>query len=101
MPAYFAGRLVDRSAAAATASYAWPIAPWLDGRLEVALGNVFGTRLAQLDARLLRLSGAFGLSIAGMTDPPLEFLVGFGTETFDHGSQMDSIRVMLGVPHTF
>lgn len=36
-----------------------------------------------------------------MTDPPLEFLLGFGTETFEHGSQMDSIRVMLGVPHTF
>lgn len=52
MPAYFAGRLVDRSAAAATASYGWPIAPWLDGRLEVAVGNVFGTHLAQLDANL-------------------------------------------------
>jgi hypothetical protein len=101
MPAYFAGRLVDRSAAAATLSYGWPIAPWLDGRLQVAVGNVFGTHLDAFDARLLRLSGAFGLSVAGLQEAPLEFLVGLGTETFEHGSQMDSIRVMLGVPHTF
>ncbi len=108
MAAYYSGRMVDRSAAAATASYAWPVAPWLDGRLEVATGNVFGTHLGSFDTRLLRLSAALGLSVAGLKDPitgvsdaPIEFLVGVGTETFAQGAAFDSVRVMLGVPRTF
>jgi hypothetical protein len=31
----------------------------------------------------------------------VEFLIGIGSETFDHGGQIDSIRVMAGVPLTF
>jgi len=114
MPGYYEGRLRDRSAAAATASYSWPIGPWLDGSLQLAVGNVFGTHLAGFDAGLLRFSGALGLSVdgcalssnpecqtQGFQGSPLELLVGIGTETFDHGGQVDSIRVMFGVPHTF
>ena len=108
MVGYYVGRLVDRSAAVATMSYVWPIGPWLDGRLEVAVGNVFGTHLAALEPRLFRISGALGLAVAGMKDPttenndtPIELLVGVGTETFAQGAQVDSVRVMLGVPHTF
>jgi len=101
MPAYYAGRLIDRSAAAATASYTWPIAPWLDGRLELSAGNVFGPHLDSFDAKLLRFSGAFGLSIAGLQDPPLELLFGLGTETVADGAVVDSVRVALGVPRTF
>jgi hypothetical protein len=101
MPAYFAGRLVDRSAAAATASYSWPIGLWLDGRLEVAAGNVFGTHLASFDPRSLRFSGAFGLSVAGLHDVPLELLLGLGTETIASSATVDSVRLALGVPHTF
>jgi len=108
MPAYYAERMVDRSAAVATASYDWPIGPWLDGRLELAAGNVFGTHLESFDPGLLRLSGALGVSLAGLKDPvsgvsdaPVEFLVGVGSETFSQGGKIDSLRVMLGVPHTF
>jgi hypothetical protein len=101
MLAYYAERMVGRSAAAATASYDWPIGPWLDGHLEMAAGNAFGTHLESFDPRLLRLSGAFGVSIAGLQDAPVEFLLGVGTETFSDGTKIDSLRVMLGVPHTF
>jgi hypothetical protein len=101
MPAYFTGRLIDRSAAVATASYAWPVAPWLDGRLEVATGNVFGAHLTGFEPRLLRLSAALGLSVAGAPDLPFEFLVGVGTEPFSLGGRVDSVRAMLGVPRTF
>jgi hypothetical protein len=101
MPGYFSGRLVDRSAAAATLRYAWPVGPWLDGNVQVAVGNVFGTHLAQFDPGLLRFSAAVGLAVAGLVDAPIELLVGCGSETFDHGAQVDSLRVMLGVPHTF
>jgi hypothetical protein len=62
---------------------------------------VFSAHLAGFDAGLLRFSGAFGLSVAGLQDAPLELLFGLGSETFDHGGQIDSVRVSLGVPHTF
>lgn len=101
MAGYYEGRLRDRSAAVVTATYSWPIGPWLDGRLEAAVGNVFSAHLAGFDAGLLRFSGAFGLSVAGLQDAPLELLFGLGSETFDHGGQIDSVRVSLGVPHTF
>lgn len=101
MAAFFAERLVDRSAVAATASYAWPIGPWLDGRLELATGNVFGPHLGDFEAKSLRLSAAFGLSVAGLSDTPLELLVGVGTEPLAQGAPVDTARVMLGVPHTF
>jgi len=114
MAGYYDGRLRDRSAAVATASYSWPVGPWLDGSLQLAVGNVFGTHLEGFDAGLLRFSGAFGLTVdgcalsskpgcqtRGFQDAPLEFVVGIGSETFDHGGQIDSVRVMFGVPHTF
>ena len=99
MPAYFPRRLVDRSAAVAKLEYAWPVAPWLDGTLQAAVGNVFGEHLEDFKPNLLRLSTAFGLTTT--SDPPIQFLVGVGTETFDHGAQFDSVRVSLGVPRLF
>jgi hypothetical protein len=101
--------MLGRSAAAATLSYCWPIGPWLDGDLQVAVGNVFGKRLAGFDTDLLRFSGAIGLSIGGFRksavmgsqDAPIELLLGVGSETFAHGGQIDSFRLLLGMPHAF
>lgn len=106
MMGYYDGRLRDRSAAAATASYSWPIGAWLDGDIELEVGNVFGTHLEGFDARLLRYSGAIGFTFAAsknnpFQDAPVEVIVGVGSETFEHGGQIDSVRVMLGVPRTF
>ncbi len=96
MPGFWWGRLVDRSAAVATAEYRWPIAPYLDGSMQAAMGNVFGEHLDDLKPSLLRFSGAIGLSTVGPPDSSLQLLFGFGTETFEHGGQVDSIRVVLG-----
>lgn len=87
-------------------TYSWPIGPWLDGNLQVDVGNVFGPHLEGFDARLLRYSGAIGLTVtrsrdSPFQDAPVELVVGVGSETFEHGGQIDSVRVMLGVPHTF
>jgi hypothetical protein len=109
MRGFYTGRLLGRSAAAATASYTWPIGPWFDGDLQVALGNVFNPHLDDLSARLLRFSAAFGVSVGGLQktgvlgaqDAPLEFLIGIGSETFEQGGQIDSVRVMAGVPVGF
>jgi hypothetical protein len=106
MPGYYDGRLRDRSAAVATASYMWPIGPWLDGELKLEVGNVFGAHLEGFDVRLLRFSGAFGVTLAATNnnpfqDAPVELIVGLGSEIFEHGAQLNSARVMLGVPQTF
>ena len=106
MPGYYDGRLRDRSAATAAVTYAWPVGPWLAGRLEVDVGNVFGAHLAGFDAGLLRVSEAFGLTLASSRDAPfseapLEFVIALGSEPFDHGGQHDSVRIMLGTPHAF
>lgn len=101
MRGFWPGRLVDRSAAVLTARYRWPIWSFIDGAMEVALGNVFGEHLREFDASLLRLSGALGIGTVGSPDSSLELLVGFGTETFEHGGQVDSARIVLGTNRGF
>ena len=100
MRGYFPGRLVDRSAAVGTVQYAWPIAPLVDATMQLAVGNVFGEHLDGFDPGLLRLSGAIGIATP-LADPPLQLLVGFGTETFAQGATVDSVRVTVGVPRSF
>ena len=97
MPGFFPGRLVDRSAAVATLRYKWPIAPWVAGSLQGAVGNVFGDHLQGFDTRLLRFSGAFGIESDSSPDSSFELIVGVGTETFAHGAQVDSLRAALGI----
>jgi hypothetical protein len=100
MHGYFAGRLVGQSAAVATLSYTWPIASSLDAVMEATLGNVFGQHLADFEPNLLRVAGALGFA-SHVSDPPLEFLLGFGSETFAQGGQIDAFRFAVGVPASF
>ena len=97
MPGFFPGRLVDRSAAVASLHYKWPIGPWIAGSLQAALGNVFGEHLQGFDTKLLRLSCAFGIESDTSLDSSFELVLGFGTETFEHGTQADSFRLAVGV----
>ncbi|HEY8090241.1 MAG TPA: hypothetical protein VIF09_20410, partial [Polyangiaceae bacterium] len=96
MPGFFPGRLYDRSAAVATLQYRWPVAPFVDGAMQGAVGNVFGEHLEGFEPRLLRFSAALGIATVGSPDSSIEILFGVGTETFEHGGQPDSVRVMLG-----
>jgi hypothetical protein len=101
MRGYWQGRLVDRSAAVATARYLWPIAPFVNGTLEAAVGNVFGEHLSGFKPGLLRMTGALGVESVGSLDNALDFLVGVGTETFDHGTQVDSLVLSFGTNRGF
>ncbi len=96
MPGFYPGRLVDRSAAVATLRYRWPIGPYLSGSIQAAVGNVFDTHLDDFDPKLLRFSGALGVQSDASPDSDLHFLIGFGTETFDHGGQIDTFRLAFG-----
>jgi hypothetical protein len=98
---YLYGRLVDRSAAVATLKYRWPIWIFLDGTMQGAIGDVFGPQLQDFDTKLLRLSGAIGIESIGTPDHTFELLVGVGTETFEEGTNANSVRVVFGTNRGF
>jgi len=99
MPGYFPGRLIDRSAAVAKLDYSFPLAAWVDATFQASVGNVFDGHLDNFQPNLLRVSGAVGLTTT--SDPPLELVVGFGTETFEQGATVDSFRISFGIPRRF
>lgn len=101
MRGYYPGRLIDRSAAAGALHYVWPVGPWLGGSLEAAVGNVFDRHLEGFRPGRLRFSGSVALTSIGMGDYPIELLAGCGSETFEHGGQVDSFRLNLAVNHGF
>jgi len=101
MRGFVPGRLVDRSAAFATLRYRWPIWIFLDGSVQLAVGNVFGEHLKGLSPSLLRYSGAIGIESVGSPDSSLELLVGVGSETFGDGGEISSVRFVVGTNHGF
>jgi hypothetical protein len=98
---YLPGRFHGRSGAAATLAYTWPIWVWLDGRMSASVGNVFDAGLDDFRLKLLRASAGIGIESNGDRDHRLEVLVAFGTETFDQGGKVDSLRIVFGGTHGF
>lgn len=101
MPGFLPGRLSGRSGAVATLGYHWPIWVWLNGTIQAAVGNVFSEHLRDFDFSLLRFSGAIGIETAGFSDNPVQILVGMGTETFEHGAQLNAVRFVFGTSNGF
>jgi len=101
MRGYLYGRLVDRSAAVATLKYRWPIWVSLDGAIQAQLGNVFGPQLEGFDPKLFRLSTAIGIETVGAADHTFEVLLGLGTETIEHGMNLNSVRFLFGTNRGF
>ncbi|HMI89290.1 MAG TPA: hypothetical protein VK550_34670, partial [Polyangiaceae bacterium] len=101
MRGFYPGRLLGDSAVVAELAYHWPIWIWLDGSMRLEVGNVFFQHLEGFDLKNLRLSGAIGVESAGLTDNPLEVLIGFGTETIDTGTKIDSFRLFVGTHRGF
>ncbi len=97
MQGFFPGRLLDRSAAVATLRYTWPIWVWLDGSIQAATGNVFGEHLDNFELSRLRLSGAVGVQSFSTRADAFQLLFGVGTETFERGTKVDSVRLTVGV----
>lgn len=99
LPAFLPGRLVDRSAAAATLAYTWPIWIWLDAQLHVAAGNVAGPALRDFEPAGARLS----LGVALLDRYPdgylFRTLVALGTEPLDEGATPTTVRVLFEVGH--
>jgi hypothetical protein len=64
--------------------------------MKAEFGNVFDAHLDGFAVNLLRFSGSIGLQTAGVSDNPLQILFGIGSETFEHGGQIDSFRLFVG-----
>lgn len=99
MRGFYAGRLTDRSAAVAELSYRWPVWIWLDGTVRSEVGNVFGEHLQGFSTGKLRWSGTIGVESNGSPDGRLEVMVGAGSETFESGGKIDSLRFVIGTTH--
>ncbi|MET0390186.1 MAG: BamA/TamA family outer membrane protein [Polyangiales bacterium] len=95
------GRLYGRSSAVATLRYRWPVWIWLDGSIQLAVGNVFNEHLDGFSPKRLRLSAAIGIESVGSPDSSIELLFGVGSETFEHGTQITSLRLIVGSNHGF
>ena len=101
LPGFRDGRLRGRSGAAVTLRYSWPIWMWLDGSLQAAVGNVYGEHLQGISWGQSRFSGAIGMESRGSRDSVFQLLVGFGTETFNSGADVNSIRAVVGARSGF
>jgi hypothetical protein len=101
MRGYLYGRLIDRSAAVATLKYRWPIWVFLDGAIQGAIGNVFGPQLEDFKTKLLRVTANVGVETVGTADHTFEILFGLGTETIDHGANVNSVRFLFGTNRGF
>lgn len=101
MPGLRFGRLADRSSAVVDARYTWPIWLGFRGSLQAGAGNVFGPHFDGIRPGRARLSMALGLETSGSRDNIFQALVGFGTETFESGAELDSIRFVVGVRDGF
>ena len=101
MRGFYPGRLRDRSAAALTLQYTWPIWVFLDGAMHFAVGNVFGEHLAGIAPEKLRWSSGVGIRTNGSRDHTVEALFAAGSETFEQGGRIQSFRLMLGSHHGF
>ena len=96
MPGFIPGWMLGPSTAAAQLGYTWPIWLWLDGQARLSAGNAFGDHLEGFAIDKLRLSGDVGLTTIGHRDQGFEVLFGVGTETFEQGARITSVRVTFG-----
>jgi hypothetical protein len=96
------GALYGQSALVATLKYSWPVWLLLDGTFHVAAGNTFGPHLRGFEPDKLRLSFGPGLSTSVIDENKLlDFLVAFGSDTFEQGARISSIRVTVGLTEGF
>jgi hypothetical protein len=96
MPGFLPGWLTGRSTATAQLGYSWPVWLGLDAQTRFTVGNAFGAHLSGLSPRELRMSGDVGFTTSTARDQGFELLFGLGTETFEQGAGITSVRVTLG-----
>jgi len=96
LPGFLAGRVIGRSAVAATLQYEWPIWAYMTGVFQVGSGEAFGNHFEGLELGRMRGSVGMGIRSVGVGDHRFELLVALGTRPFDDGASIDSVRFVIG-----
>lgn len=82
--------------------YSWSVWVYLDGIFHLAAGNVFGPHLDDFAADKLRLSFGPGISTSAIDENKLFGVsLGFGTDTFEQGLGIASVRLAVGISYGF
>ena len=95
------GAIIGRSALAATFEYRYPVWVFFDGSAHLSVGNAFGAHLDGFDGENLRMSFGLGIRSVGRRDTSFNALIAFGTETFAHGADIDTVRLVIGTNRGF
>jgi len=85
-----------QSTVAAQIGYTWPAWIGFDGQTRLTFGNAFGEHLAGLGPSKTRWSWDIGLTTNTRRDQGFELLFGLGSETFEQGADITSVRVTFG-----
>jgi hypothetical protein len=96
LPGFAAGRLLGRSAVAATLQYEWPVWAFLTGIAQAGAGDVFGEHFDGFEMGRMRGSVGMGVRSVGVGDHRFELLVALGTSPFNDGMSIDSVRIVFG-----
>jgi hypothetical protein len=96
MSGFLRGWMNGRSVITSGVAYTWPVWTWLDGQARLSVGNAFDDHFDGFAASKLRLSADVGITATKAHADGLQLLIGVGTETFEQGGRITSVRVSLG-----
>jgi hypothetical protein len=96
MAGFITGWMTGPSTAVGELAYTWPAWLWLDAQTRLAVGNAFGDRLDGFAPRKLRMSADIGFTTSTAHEQGFELVLGIGTETFEQGAHVTSVRVAIG-----
>ncbi len=98
---FLPGTFIGQSAGIVTFEYDYPIWVFLDGSLQVSVGNAFDRNFRDFDPRALRASVGLGLTNTNDRDNALTVLVAVGSSRFDEPFSIDGFRLVLGTQTGF
>lgn len=101
MRGFIGGRLIGESGASAVLEYRWPIWLWLDASVHVGVGNVFDGRFDDFALDRLRASWGVGVRTSSSRDHSFDLLIAVGTQPFDEGGKIESVRFVFGGSRDF
>jgi hypothetical protein len=96
MSGFLRGWMNGRSVVTGGAAYTWPVWTWLDGQARVAVGNAFDEHFDGFAPDKLRLSADIGITTTAGHAAAIQLIIGVGTETFEQGGRITSVRAALG-----
>lgn len=99
LPGFITGQLRGYSTIGLTLEYVWPVYALLDGVLRASVGNAFGVHYEDFELDRLRLGFGVGIVPRFGGEHLVEITAGFGTDTFENGTNVTQFRMVVGARH--